>query len=114
EEETAADGSVLALGDLVVYATARTAQRAGEPVAPTAEGFDLPASSRMRHPRQAPSGAQIPGEVGSGAYGSEGNPVEVRVHGPRARTDEGRAPMTPMIRPGRGAGRVLRAAGAGT
>ncbi|MFK0117490.1 response regulator transcription factor [Streptomyces sp. NPDC090994] len=110
EEETAGDGSVLALGDLVVSVKTRTVQRAGEPIALTAKEFDLLAFL-MRHPRQVLSKAQILGEVWSGAFDSEGNLVEVYIYGLRAKIDKGRAPMIHTVR---GAGYVLRAAGDGT
>ncbi len=109
EKETAAGGSVLALGDLVLSERDRTAQRAGQPIALTAKEFDLLAFL-LRHPRQVLSKAQILGEVWGGASDRDGNLVEVYVYGLRAKIDRGRAPMIHTVR---GAGYVLRAGGDG-
>ncbi|MCX4767897.1 response regulator transcription factor [Streptomyces sp. NBC_01275] len=105
-EESSEDGSVRALGDLVLSEQGRKAHRGGVSLRLTAKEFDL-LWFLMGHPRQVFSKAHLLDHVWNSSFDGEGNLVEVYVHSLRSKIDKGR---TPMIHTVRGAGYVLRAA----
>ncbi|MEU5274828.1 response regulator transcription factor [Streptomyces asoensis] len=104
--DSAEQGPVQVLGDLVLAESTREVQRGGVPVLLTAKEFDL-LRFLMSHPHQVLSKAQILDHVWNASFDGEGNLVEVYIYGLRAKIDKGRAPM---IRTVRGAGYTIRAA----
>jgi two-component system, OmpR family, response regulator len=96
-EDAKGDGSVLALGDLVLVEKTREAHRDGTPIELTAKEFEL-LWMLMSHPRQVLSKAQILDHVWSSSFDVSGNLVEAYISNLRKKIDKDRAPMIRTLR----------------
>jgi two-component system OmpR family response regulator len=103
----AAEGPVLAVGDLTLDEDSREVHRSGELIALTATEFEL-LRYLMRNPRRVLSKAQILDRVWNYDFGGQANIVELYISYLRKKIDAGR---DPMIHTMRGAGYVLKPAG---
>ncbi|GAB3868318.1 response regulator transcription factor [Nocardioides maradonensis] len=101
-----ANGSVLAVGDLVLEEDSREVSRGGVPISLTATEFEL-LRFLMRNPRRVLSKAQILDRVWSYDFGGQANVVELYISYLRKKIDAGREPMIHTLR---GAGYVLKPA----
>jgi two-component system OmpR family response regulator len=104
---TAAAGSQLVVGDLVLDEETREVARAGEAVTLTAREFEL-LRFLMRNPRRVLSKSQILDRVWNYDFGGQANIVELYISYLRKKIDLGRQPMIHTMR---GAGYVLKPAG---
>ena len=100
--------SQLIVGDLVLDEDSHEVTRAGDEIALTATEFEL-LRYLMRNPRRVLSKAQILDRVWNYDFGGQANVVELYISYLRKKIDVGREPM---IRTLRGAGYVLKPAGA--
>ena len=100
--------SQLVVGDLVLDEDSHEVTRAGEEIALTATEFEL-LRYLMRNPRRVLSKAQILDRVWNYDFGGQANVVELYISYLRKKVDAGRAPMIHTLR---GAGYVLKPAGA--
>jgi two-component system OmpR family response regulator len=103
---TAADASLLVVGDLTLDDDSREVRRGGEQISLTATEFDL-LRYLMRNPKRVLSKAQILDRVWNYDFGGRANVVELFVSSLRKKVDAGRAPMIHTVR---GAGYVLKPA----
>jgi two-component system OmpR family response regulator len=103
----AAEGPVLAVGDLTLDEDSREVHRSGEPIALTATEFEL-LRYLMCNPRRVLSKAQILDRVWNYDFGGQANIVELYISYLRKKIDASR---DPMIHTMRGAGYVLKPAG---
>lgn len=101
-------GSQLVVGDLLMDEDSHEVTRAGEPVALTATEFEL-LRYLMRNPKRVLSKAQILDRVWNYDFGGQANVVELYISYLRKKID---ADREPMIHTMRGAGYVLKPAGA--
>ncbi len=99
----------LVVGDLVLDEDSHEVFRAGAEIHLTATEFEL-LRYFMRNPRRVLSKAQILDRVWQYDFGGQANIVELYVSYLRRKIDTGRAPMIHTLR---GAGYVLKPAGAG-
>ena len=100
--------SQLAVGDLILDEDSHEVTRAGEEIALTATEFEL-LRYLMRNPRRVLSKAQILDRVWNYDFGGQANVVELYISYLRKKIDAGREPMIHTLR---GAGYVLKPAGA--
>jgi two-component system OmpR family response regulator len=100
--------NVLAVGDLTLDEDSREVYRDGKEIRLTATEFEL-LRYFMRNPRRVLSKAQILDRVWNYDFGGQANVVELYVSYLRKKIDAGREPMIHTMR---GAGYVLRPAGA--
>ncbi|MDO4783598.1 MAG: response regulator transcription factor [Propionibacteriaceae bacterium] len=100
--------SQLVVGDLMLDEDSHEVTRGGEPITLTATEFEL-LRYLMRNPRRVLSKAQILDRVWSYDFGGQANVVELYISYLRKKIDAGREPM---IHTRRGAGYVLKPAGA--
>jgi len=105
---TARPGSQLVVGDLVLDEDSREVTRGGEDIQLTATEFEL-LRFLMRNPRRVLSKAQILDRVWNYDFGGQANVVELYISYLRKKLDAGRSPMIHTLR---GAGYVLKPAGA--
>ncbi|MDO5067878.1 MAG: response regulator transcription factor [Propionibacteriaceae bacterium] len=98
----------LIVGDLILDEDSHEVTRAGEPINLTATEFEL-LRYLMRNPRRVLSKAQILDRVWNYDFGGQANVVELYISYLRKKIDAGREPMIHTMR---GAGYVLRPAGA--
>ncbi|HHU40182.1 MAG TPA: response regulator transcription factor [Propionibacterium sp.] len=101
-------GSELVVGDLVLDEDSHEVTRAGEEIHLTATEFEL-LRYLMRNPRRVLSKAQILDRVWNYDFGGQANVVELYISYLRKKIDAGREPMIHTLR---GAGYVLKPAGA--
>ncbi len=101
-------GSQLVVGDLVLDEDSHEVTRAGEDIGLTATEFEL-LRFLMRNPRRVLSKAQILDRVWNYDFGGQANVVELYISYLRKKIDAGREPMIHTLR---GAGYVLKPAGA--
>ena len=100
--------SVLEVGDLRLDEDSYEVSRAGAAIELTATEFEL-LRFLMRNPRRVLSKAQILDRVWNYDFGGQANVVELYISYLRKKVDAGRAPMIHTLR---GAGYVLKPAGA--
>ena len=100
--------SQLVVGDLVLDEDSHEVSRAGEDISLTATEFEL-LRYLMRNPRRVLSKAQILDRVWNYDFGGQANVVELYISYLRKKIDAGREPMIHTLR---GAGYVLKPAGA--
>ncbi|QIK71583.1 response regulator transcription factor [Propioniciclava coleopterorum] len=105
---SARPGSQLVVGDLSLDEDSHEVTRAGEPIQLTATEFEL-LRYLMRNPRRVLSKAQILDRVWNYDFGGQANVVELYISYLRKKIDAGREPMIHTLR---GAGYVLKPAGA--
>ncbi|WP_232549612.1 response regulator transcription factor [Propioniciclava soli] len=105
---TARPGPELVVGDLVLDEDSHEVTRAGEQIQLTATEFEL-LRYLMRNPRRVLSKAQILDRVWNYDFGGQANVVELYISYLRKKVDAGRDPMIHTLR---GAGYVLKPAGA--
>lgn len=105
---TARPGAQLVVGDLSLDEDSHEVTRAGVEIALTATEFEL-LRYLMRNPRRVLSKAQILDRVWNYDFGGQANVVELYISYLRKKIDAGRAPMIHTLR---GAGYVLKPAGA--
>ncbi|MFV0451042.1 MAG: response regulator transcription factor [Propioniciclava sp.] len=105
---TTQPASQLVVGDLMLDEDSHEVTRAGEEISLTATEFEL-LRYLMRNPRRVLSKAQILDRVWNYDFGGQANVVELYVSYLRKKVDAGRAPMIHTLR---GAGYVLKPAGA--
>ncbi|WP_296136553.1 response regulator transcription factor [uncultured Tessaracoccus sp.] len=98
----------LVVGDLVLDEDSHEVTRAGDAISLTATEFEL-LRYLMRNPRRVLSKAQILDRVWSYDFGGQANVVELYISYLRKKIDAGREPMIHTMR---GAGYVLKPAGA--
>ncbi|MDO4717070.1 MAG: response regulator transcription factor [Propionibacteriaceae bacterium] len=101
-------GSQLVVGDLMLDEDSHEVTRGGDPITLTATEFEL-LRYLMRNPRRVLSKAQILDRVWNYDFGGQANVVELYISYLRKKIDAGREPM---IHTRRGAGYVLKPAGA--
>ena len=105
---TVRPGSQLVVGDLILDEDSHEVTRAGEEVALTATEYEL-LRFLMRNPRRVLSKAQILDRVWNYDFGGQANVVELYLSNLRKKIDAGREPMIHTLR---GAGYMLKPAGA--
>ncbi|HQA30903.1 MAG TPA: response regulator transcription factor [Propioniciclava tarda] len=105
---TVRPGSQLVVGDLILDEDSHEVTRAGEEVALTATEYEL-LRFLMRNPRRVLSKAQILDRVWNYDFGGQANVVELYISYLRKKIDAGREPMIHTLR---GAGYMLKPAGA--
>lgn len=105
---TARPSSQLVVGDLILDEDSHEVTRAGDPINLTATEFEL-LRYLMRNPRRVLSKAQILDRVWNYDFGGQANVVELYISYLRKKVDVGREPMIHTLR---GAGYVLKPAGA--
>ena len=98
----------LVVGDLILDEDSHEVTRAGEPIHLTATEFEL-LRFLMRNPKRVLSKAQILDRVWNYDFGGQANVVELYISYLRKKIDANREPMIHTMR---GAGYVLRPAGA--
>ena len=98
----------IVVGDLILDEESHEVTRAGEPIKLTATEFEL-LRFLMRNPKRVLSKAQILDRVWNYDFGGQANVVELYISYLRKKID---ADREPMIHTMRGAGYVLRPAGA--
>ena len=101
-------GSQLVVGDLSLDEDSHEVTRAGVEIQLTATEFEL-LRYLMRNPRRVLSKAQILDRVWNYDFGGQANVVELYISYLRKKIDAGREPMIHTLR---GAGYVLKPAGA--
>lgn len=101
-------GSQLVVGDLMLDEDSHEVTRGGDPITLTATEFEL-LRYLMRNPRRVLSKAQILDRVWNYDFGGQANVVELYISYLRKKIDAGREPM---IHTRRGAGYMLKPAGA--
>lgn len=101
-------GSQLVVGDLMMDEDSHEVTRAGEPISLTATEFEL-LRYMMRNPKRVLSKSQILDRVWNYDFGGQANVVELYISYLRKKID---ADREPMIHTMRGAGYVLKPAGA--
>ena len=101
-------GAKIVVGDLVLDEDSHEVTRAGDPITLTATEFEL-LRFMMRNAKRVLSKAQILDRVWSYDFGGRSNIVELYVSYLRKKIDSGREPMIHTLR---GAGYVLKPAGA--
>ncbi len=101
-------GSQLVVGDLILDEDSHEVTRAGQEIQLTATEFEL-LRYLMRNPRRVLSKAQILDRVWNYDFGGQANVVELYISYLRKKIDAGREPMIHTLR---GAGYVLKPAGA--
>lgn len=105
---TARPDSQLVVGDLLLDEDSHEVTRGGQPISLTATEFEL-LRYLMRNPKRVLSKAQILDRVWSYDFGGQANVVELYISYLRKKIDANREPMIHTMR---GAGYVLRPAGA--
>ncbi len=105
---TARPSSQLVVGDLTLDEDSHEVTRAGDDVSLTATEFEL-LRYLMRNPRRVLSKAQILDRVWNYDFGGQANVVELYISYLRKKIDAGRDPMIHTLR---GAGYMLKPAGA--
>jgi len=105
---TVRPGSQLVVGDLILDEDSHEVTRAGEEVALTATEYEL-LRFLMRNPRRVLSKAQILDRVWNYDFCGQANVVELYISYLRKKIDAGREPMIHTLR---GAGYMLKPAGA--
>ena len=105
---TARPDTQLVVGDLILDEDSHEVTRAGEPITLTATEFEL-LRYLMRNPKRVLSKAQILDRVWNYDFGGQANVVELYISYLRKKIDANRQPMIHTMR---GAGYVLRPAGA--
>ncbi len=100
--------SQLVVGDLSLDEDSHEVTRGGDPIQLTATEFEL-LRYLMRNPRRVLSKAQILDRVWNYDFGGQANVVELYISYLRKKIDSGREPMIHTLR---GAGYVLKPAGA--
>ncbi len=105
---TARPGSQLVVGDLILDEDSHEVTRGGEEIALTATEYEL-LRFLMRNPRRVLSKAQILDRVWNYDFGGQANVVELYISYLRKKIDVGREPMIHTLR---GAGYLLKPAGA--
>ena len=105
---TARPDTQIVVGDLILDEDSHEVTRAGEPIKLTATEFEL-LRYLMRNPKRVLSKAQILDRVWNYDFGGQANVVELYISYLRKKIDANREPMIHTMR---GAGYVLRPAGA--
>nr|NLI51584.1 response regulator transcription factor [Propionibacterium sp.] len=105
---TVRPGSQLVVGDLVLDEDSHEVTRGGDEITLTATEFEL-LRFLMRNPRRVLSKAQILDRVWNYDFGGQANVVELYISYLRKKIDAGREPMIHTLR---GAGYLLKPAGA--
>ena len=105
---TVRPGSQLVVGDLILDEDSHEVTRSGDEVSLTATEYEL-LRFLMRNPRRVLSKAQILDRVWNYDFGGQANVVELYISYLRKKIDAGREPMIHTLR---GAGYMLKPAGA--